>query len=65
MQRISRRDRKVVLSEQCKETEENNRKGENRDHFKKIRDTKGAFHAKIGTIKDKKSKDLKEAQGIK
>ena len=47
-QRISRRDRKVVLSEQCKETEENNRKGKNRDLFKKIRDTKGTFHAKMG-----------------
>ena len=50
-QRISRRDRKVVLSEQCKETEENNRKGENRDHFKKIRHTQGIFHAKMGTIR--------------
>ena len=64
-QRISRRDRKVVLSEQCKETEENNRKGENRDHFKKIRDTKGTFHAKTGTIKDRNDMDLTEAEDIK
>ena len=56
---------KAFLSEQCKEIEENNRLWKNKDHFKKIRDTKGAFHAKIGTIKDKNSKDLKEAQGIK
>ena len=64
-QRITRRDKKVFLSDQCKQIEENNRMGRTRDHFKKIRDTKGAFHAKIGTIKDKNSKDLKEAQGIK
>ena len=64
-QRISRRDRKVVLSEQCKETEENNRKGENRDHFKKIRDTKGTFHAKMGSIKDRNGMDLTEAEDIK
>ena len=48
-QRIARRDRKAVLSEQCKETEENNRKGKTRDVFRKIRDTKGTFHAKMGT----------------
>ena len=52
MQRIARRDKKVFLSEQCKEIEENNRVGKTRDLFKKIRDTKGAFHAKMGTIKD-------------
>ena len=52
-QRIARRDKKDFLSEQCKEIEENNRMGKTRDLFKKIRDTKGAFHAKIGTIKDR------------
>ena len=51
-QRIARRDKKVFLSEQCKEIEENNRMGKTRDLFKKIRDTKGAFYAKMGTIKD-------------
>ena len=64
-QRIARRNMKAFLSEQRKEIEENNRMWKNKDHFKKIRDTKGAFHAKIGTIKDKNSRDLKEAQGIK
>ena len=52
-QRIARRDRKAVLSEQCKETEENNRKGKTRDVFRKIRDTKGTFHAKMGTKRTK------------
>ena len=52
-QRIARRDKKAFLSEQCKEIEENNRMGKTRDLLKKIRDTKGTFHAKIGTIKDK------------
>jgi len=64
-QRISRRDRKVVLSEQCKETEENNRKGKHRDLFKKIRNTKGTFHAKMGSIKDRNGMDLTEAEDIK
>ena len=64
-QRISRRDRKVVLSEQCKETEENNRMGKTRDLFKKIRDTMGTFHAKTGTIKDRNDMDLTEAEDIK
>ena len=53
-QRIARRDKKAFLSDQCKELEENNRMGETRDLFKKIRDTKGTFHAKMGTIKDQK-----------
>ena len=52
-QRIARRDKKAFLSDQCKEMEENNRMGNTRDHFKKIRDTKGTFHAKMGTIKDR------------
>ena len=56
-QRISRRDKKAFLSEQCKETEENNRMGKTRDLFKKIRDTKGSFHAKMGTIKDRTGMD--------
>ena len=64
-QRITRRDKKAFLSEQCKEIEENNRMGKTRDLFKKIRDTKGTFHAKMGTIKNKKSVDLKEAEDIK
>ena len=53
-QRISRRDKKAFLSDQCKEIEENNRMGKSRDLFKKIRDTKGTFHAKMGTVKDRK-----------
>ena len=57
-QRIARRDKKVFLSDQCKETEENNRMGKTRDLFKKIRDTKGTFHAKMSTIKDRNSMDL-------
>ena len=52
-QRIARRDKKAFLSDQCKEIEENNRMGKTRDHFKKIRDTKGTFHAKMGSIKDR------------
>ena len=64
-QRIARRDKKASLSEQCKETEENNRMGKTRDLFKKIRDTKGIFHAKMGTIKDKNGMDLTEAEDIK
>ena len=57
-QRIARRDKKPFLSNQCKEIEENNRMGKTRDFFKKIRDTKGIFHAKIGTIKDRNAMDL-------
>ena len=64
-QRIARRDKKVFLSDQCKETEENNRKGKTRDLFKKTRDTKGIFHAKMGTIKDRNGMDLTEAEDIK
>ena len=64
-QRIARRDKKAFLSEQCKEIEENNRMGKTRDLFKKIRDTKGIFHAKMGTIKHRNSMDLTEAEGIK
>ena len=65
LQRIARRDKKTFLSDQCKETEENNRMGKTRDLFKKIRDAKGVFHAKMGTIKDRNSMDLTEAEGIK
>ena len=61
---IAKRD-KAFLKEQCKEIEENNRMGRTRDLFKKIRDTKGAFHAKIGTIKNRKGKDITEAEEIK
>ena len=61
-QRIARRDKKAFLSGQCKEVEENNRMGKTRDLFKKIRDTKGTFHAKMGTIKDRNSMDLTEAE---
>ena len=64
-QRIARRDKKAFLSNQCKEIEENNRMGKTRDLFKKIRDTKGNFHAKMGTIKDRNGTDLKEAEYIK
>jgi len=64
-QRIARRDRKAFLSDQCKEIEENNRMGKTRDRFKKIRDTKGTFHAKIGSIKDRNGMDLTEAEDIK
>ena len=64
-QRLSRRDKKAFLSDQCKEIEENNRMGKIRDLFKEIRDTKGTFHAKLGSIKDRKGMDLKEAEEIK
>ena len=64
-QRIARRDKKAFLSDQCKETEENNRMGKTRDLFKKMRDTKGTFHAKMGTIKDRNGIDLTEAEDIK
>ena len=64
-QRIARRDKKAFLSDQCKEIEENNRMGKTRDHVKKIRDTKGTFHAKVGTIKDRNGMDLTEAEDIK
>ena len=64
-QRIARRDRKAFFSDQCKEIEENNRMGKTRDLFKKIRDTKGTFHAKMGSIKDRKDMDLTEAEDIK
>ena len=65
LQRIARRDKKACLSDQCKETEESNRMGKNRDLFKKIKDTKGTFHAKIGTKKDRNGMDLTEAEDIK
>ena len=64
-QRIARRDRKAFLSDQCKEIEENNRMGKTRDLFKKTRDTKGIFHAKMGSIKDRNGRDLTEAEDIK
>ena len=64
-QRIARRDKKAFLSDQCKDIEENNRKEKTRDLFKKIRDTKGTFHAKMGTIKDRNGMDLTEAEDIK
>ena len=64
-QRIARREQKSLLSEQCKEIEENNRMGKTRDLFKKIIDTKGTFHAKMGTIKDRNGRDLSEAEEIK
>ena len=64
-QRIARRDKKAFLSDQCKEVEESNRMGKTRDLFKKIRDTKGTLHAKMGTIKDRNGMDLKEAEDIK
>ena len=63
-QRIARRHKKAFLSDQCNEIEENNRMGKTRDHFKKIRDTKGIFHAKMGTIKDRNGMDLTEAEDI-
>ena len=65
VQRIARRDKKAFLSDQCKEIEENNRIGKTRDLFKKIRDTKGTFHAKMGSIKDRNVRDLTEAEDIK
>ena len=64
-QRRARRDKKAFLSHQCKEIEENNRMGKTRDLFKKIRDTKGTFHAKMGSIKDRNGMDLTEAEDIK
>ena len=64
-QRIARRNKKVFLGDQCKEIEENNRMGKTRDLFKKIRDTNGIVHAKMGTIKDRNSMDLTEAEDIK
>ena len=64
-QRIARRDRKAFLNYQCKEIEENNRIGKTRDLIKKIRDTKGTFHAKMGTIKDRNGVDVTEAEDIK
>ena len=64
-QRIARRDKKAFLSDQCKEIEENNRMGKTRNLFKKIRNTMGIFHAKMGTIKDRSGMDLTEAEDIK
>ena len=64
-QRIARRDKKAFLSDQCKEIEETNRLGKTRDLFKKIRDTKGTFHAKMATIKNRNGMDLTEAEDIK
>ena len=64
-QRIARRDKKGFLSDQCKEIEENNRMGKTKDLFKKISDTKGIFHTRMGTIKDRNSIDLTEAEDIK
>ena len=64
-QRIARRDKKAFLSNQCKEVEENNRMGKTRDLFKKIRDTKGTFHSKMGSIKDRNGMDLTEAEAMK
>ena len=63
-QRIARRDKKAFPSDQCKEIEENNRMGRTRDLFKKMRDTKGTFHAKMGTIKDRNGMELTEAEAI-
>ena len=64
-QRIARRDKKAFLSDQCKEIEENNRMEKTRDLFKKIRDTKGTFHAKMGSIKDRNGRNITEAEDIK
>ena len=64
-QKIGRREKKAFLNDQCKEIEENNRMGKTRDLFKKIRDTKGTFHTKMGSIKDRKGMDLTEAKDIK
>ena len=64
-QRIARKDKKAFISDQCKEIEENNRMGKTRDLFKKIRDTKGTFHGKVGSIKDRNGRDLTEAEDIK
>ena len=65
IQRIARRDKKAFFIDQCKEIEENNRMGKTRDLFKKVRDTKGTFHAKMGTIKDRNGMDITEAEDIK
>ena len=64
-QRIAKRDKKAFFSDQCKEIEKNNRTGKTRDLFKKIRDTKGTFHAKMDSIKDRNGRDLTEAEDIK
>ena len=64
-QRVARRDKKAFFSNQCKEIEENNRMGKTRDLFKKMRDTKGIFHAKLGSIKDRNGLDITEAEDIK
>ena len=64
-QRRARRDKKALLSDQCKETEENNRMGKTRDRFKKIKDTKGIFHEKMGSIKDRNGMELTKAEEIK
>ena len=64
-QRIARSDKKAFFSDQCKEVEKSNRMGKTRDLFKKIRDTKGVFHAKMGTIKDRNGMDLTESEDIK
>jgi len=64
-QKLARRDKKALLSDQCKEIEENNRIGKTRDLFKKIRDTKGTFHAKMSTVKDRNGMDLTEPDDIK
>ena len=64
-ERIARRDKKAFLSDQCKEIEENNRMGKTRNLFKKIRDIKGTFYAKMGSIKDRNGRDLTEAEDIK
>ena len=64
-QRIARRDKKAILNDQCKAIEENNRTGKTRDLFKKIRDTKGPFHAKMASIKDRNGMDLTEAEVIR
>ena len=65
LQRIARRNKKAFLSDQCREIEKNNRMGKTRDPFKKIRETKGTFHAKMGSIKDRNDRDLTEAEDIK
>ena len=65
LQRLERRNKNTFLSDQCKEKEENNRMGKTRNLFKKIRDTKGTFHAKMGTMKDRNGMDLTEAEDIK
>ena len=65
LQRIARKDKKAFLSDHCKEIEENNRMRKTRDLFKKLRDTKGTFHAKMGSIKDRNGRDLTEAKDVK